>query len=283
MRSVVLVLLACGCNQVFGIEDTLLVDAGAGGPDLDKDGVIDFVDDCFAAAADADISSDGDTLANADDPCPLDADEDPADGDADGIPDTCDPFPAIPGDRLLCLMAFQDPAVTSALFRTREGELGWDLAGAPTAETVGDSRILVATTDRIERAPSTTYDVAADYTAASQASVLRVSLRAGVDSAEFDVACGTAGGRAMTYVGSVGTGSSATIPFAMADRLRIRATIQGSGSANSVRCKVSTGGQSVEYANAPFLRAGRFGLQATGWNVVVGAVAVYTRDNTPVL
>ena len=80
-----------GCNQVFGIRNTELVD-GDMRPDLDHDGIANAVDPCIAGMADGDEDYDGDSIPNRDDGCPA-IDPNGPDADGDGIPDACDPFP----------------------------------------------------------------------------------------------------------------------------------------------------------------------------------------------
>jgi hypothetical protein len=112
---VALVVALAGCNEIYGLEATTVVDAAIGALDTDGDSVADTTDNCIAIANAAQTDTDGDGTGDACDPCSfafnpaLDRDEDgltaaadncPAipnatqtDGDADGIGDACDPNP----------------------------------------------------------------------------------------------------------------------------------------------------------------------------------------------
>jgi hypothetical protein len=78
---VVLVLAACGCDQVFGLE------RDGGSPDLDED---------------------GDGVLNAIDNCPGVVNTSQADFDTDGVGDECDAHPMTAGDTLAEVEMFDD-------------------------------------------------------------------------------------------------------------------------------------------------------------------------------
>jgi hypothetical protein len=85
MRPALAALLLLGCNQVFGIEDTLPPAAS----DFDHDGIDDTRDDCPTAANADQVDTDHDGFGNACDPCPMGA-QSGSDADMDGVDDACD-------------------------------------------------------------------------------------------------------------------------------------------------------------------------------------------------
>src|SRR5580765_8400411 len=125
MRSWPLVLVMGACNQVFGIEPTALPD-GDVRPDLDHDGVPDEADPCIAGHADGEDDYDADMIPNQDDGCPT-INPNGADTDGDGIPDACDPFRVMAGDRLRCTMRFLTVDLNETLWHMRDGTLPWTL------------------------------------------------------------------------------------------------------------------------------------------------------------
>src|SRR3954468_6976851 len=51
-------------------------------------------------------NEDGDALADGCDPCPIDPEDVPVDTDQDGVPDVCDPDPAVGGDAIVMFDGF---------------------------------------------------------------------------------------------------------------------------------------------------------------------------------
>jgi hypothetical protein len=121
---VVLLLGLAGCNQLFGLQETALIDAAeAVVDDQDSDGVLDSIDNCPAVANAGQLDMDGDLIGDVCDSCsfqftesfdrdgdglPPSTDNCPdvingnqLDADADGIGDACDPSPSTP-DTLRC-------------------------------------------------------------------------------------------------------------------------------------------------------------------------------------
>lgn len=112
-----------GCNQIYGISSTELVDAAPDAdtrPDRDVDGIADIEDSCIAPAADLAEDSDGDGIPNASDSCPFALPS--TNGDGDGVDDACDAFVDMAGDRHLCTMRFLRLETTAALWKARPGE-----------------------------------------------------------------------------------------------------------------------------------------------------------------
>jgi hypothetical protein len=117
-RVIVACLALVGCNQLYGLDQTRLVDAPPPGDslDMDQDGVADSVDNCVDVAntiqsdIDADdagdacdpcsfrfdpaLDRDTDTVAAAADNCPGISNPNQLDADGDGIGDACDPNPS---------------------------------------------------------------------------------------------------------------------------------------------------------------------------------------------
>jgi hypothetical protein len=77
------------------LEGTDPLDAASRGPDWDRDGVRDDVDDCPSAADPAQSDQDGDGAGDACDPCPSQADDACVDPDGDGVLDGIDNCPDV--------------------------------------------------------------------------------------------------------------------------------------------------------------------------------------------
>ena len=126
-------LSAAACNQVFGLADTLAVDAAGDGPpidasiDDDQDGVPNADDVCPSVADPAQHDEDGDQIGDACDSCPLDPSTAADDAELDGIPDACDPRPASPD----CLVLFD--SFSSYLAQDWERVAGSQVAQLPDA------------------------------------------------------------------------------------------------------------------------------------------------------
>jgi hypothetical protein len=81
-----------GCNQVFGLQTTIAIDADN---DLDHDGIPNDKDNCPTVANPLQEDSDGDGFGDACDLCPSTASRTNHDEDGDGIGDVCDDCPAL--------------------------------------------------------------------------------------------------------------------------------------------------------------------------------------------
>jgi hypothetical protein len=97
-----------GCNAVFDVRDTRVVDAEIPS-DRDADGVIDIIDNCPDVPNTDQDDGDGDQTGDACDDCPLLANAQDVDRDDDGLGDACDPHPAAAGDCLVLFDTFSDP------------------------------------------------------------------------------------------------------------------------------------------------------------------------------
>jgi hypothetical protein len=122
LRAALVVALA-GCNDIYGLDATKIVDAATGALDTDGDGVADSADNCIDVANAAQTDNDLDGVGDACDPCSfafnpaLDRDGDglaatadncpgfpnaaQTDSDLDGVGDACDPNPGT-ADTLRC-------------------------------------------------------------------------------------------------------------------------------------------------------------------------------------
>jgi hypothetical protein len=101
------VLVLAGCNQVWNLDRTDLVDAKL--PDFDGDNVDDAHDNCADVANSDQADADGDQTGDLCDDCPLVANAQGVDRDGDNIGDACDPHPDKVGDCLLVFDTFGDP------------------------------------------------------------------------------------------------------------------------------------------------------------------------------
>jgi hypothetical protein len=106
MRLALLLSLAA-CNQVFGVERTMRIDAFVE-VDNDNDGVPDIADNCVGVYNPTQSDKDHDGVGDACDNCPLVANASQADVDHDMIGDACDPEPEVGNDCLLLFDSFHD-------------------------------------------------------------------------------------------------------------------------------------------------------------------------------
>ena len=123
MRPWVVLALA-GCNQVYGLDSTTIVDAAPDAderPDLDHDGIADVEDPCLNSEADRMADSDLDGVLDGVDNCVFIANDGDADGD--GVPNACDPYPMLAGDRVRCSTTFQSRELSAMIWRPRSGEI----------------------------------------------------------------------------------------------------------------------------------------------------------------
>jgi hypothetical protein len=106
-----------GCNRVFEIEDTKLVDA-AELADVDDDGIADLEDNCPQTPNPSQHDEDHDLVGDECDNCPTVANTTQADlGDGDGVGDVCDPRAGMPGDCLILVDTFTKPEAFASHWR----------------------------------------------------------------------------------------------------------------------------------------------------------------------
>lgn len=104
-------MVLASCNQLYGLEPTISVDArdiDSMLPDEDGDGTPDVTDNCPHIANDQ-ADEDQDLIGDACDNCPLFANATQDDFENDGIGDACDPQPTQALDCLVVFDTFRDP------------------------------------------------------------------------------------------------------------------------------------------------------------------------------
>lgn len=284
-------LMASGCNWVYGLEPTAHRDSGHSDADpradLDRDGIADVIDPCIAPDADALLDHDGDGMPNGSDPCPFD----PAatgDSDQDGVPNACDPFPQA-GDRVRCVMAFSDPDVNVQLWRKREVSFAWDLD--MPRQLLAQLSGTVAANYPFEGPSVTAFDVTGDLLLAPFEGRFAVLARAAPAAAATDVGC--------ELVGSAGTWTLRTLPDTSvttqvpspggASTVRYRVSVAiapASPSGSNLRCKVQLGtaASSAAITRRVELAEGMLGFAVATSVMRVGlasitGIAIYERDD----
>src|SRR5512139_1048755 len=115
------VVLAVGCNQLYGLEDTKQRDASVLA-DFDEDGSIDLDDNCPRDRNASQVDSDGDGRGDVCDPCPLVADAPGANFDGDRLDDACDPHPRHDTDCPIFVDSFYDPAAFAMNWTVTTGD-----------------------------------------------------------------------------------------------------------------------------------------------------------------
>ncbi len=266
---ILLAIASTGCNAVFGLDETIAtdaapaIDASAPDPDLDRDGIPDTEDPCIATAIDATQDSDGDAVANDSDDCPFDATLGP-DTDQDGIQDACDPFPNLAGDRARCVMALRNPGLNARLWRQRPGDTGWDFS-QPQLTGFDRGGTIVATTV-LEAPVSTTFDIYLGLSNLVGTATFTLWLRTNDTPMSDDVGCRITGTSTSGELSIVGTSTPISTPIArtVMGSLRLRATVEPTGTGSTVRCKLdyyTPVALDVPVLAAPIvLPAGRTGL-----------------------
>jgi hypothetical protein len=115
MTRLALLVALAGCNELYGLDETEL----APDVDSDRDGIRDVDDNCPQVRNPDQRDEDADTLGDSCDNCPLiDNAAQEMTGDADGVGDFCDPHPVTPGDCLVMMDTFSDPAAFAASWQT---------------------------------------------------------------------------------------------------------------------------------------------------------------------
>lgn len=111
------VVVLAACNQVYGLDETRVLEAADG----DGDGIADAVDNCVDVANRSQGDEDEDLVGDACDNCPAIANAmQEHRGDADAVGDLCDPHPAFGGDCVILVETFADPATF---------DTNWDVIG----------------------------------------------------------------------------------------------------------------------------------------------------------
>ncbi|HEY5920060.1 MAG TPA: hypothetical protein VIV11_00255 [Kofleriaceae bacterium] len=278
------VLVLAGCNTIFGLERTVLVDAEVVEEDADlftvdrdRDGVPDDMDSCIASIADAELDVEGDGQPNKTDPCPFDYGT--VDTDMDGVFDDCDPFPNLTGDRMRCVMTFASAPINRALWEVRDGE--WHMvAGFLGIVTPGT----VVAAVPFEAPIITTYDARIS----SGPSAVTLWVRTGDVASPTDVGCELRGNTTNTTLSVLGAPSAmTTVGQPIVQAIRLRATISPLAPAGmmNLRCSVAFTATSVvtQVGGAVALPAGRVGFTFEAATGAVYGLTVLERDDTPSL
>lgn len=100
MRRALLSLLLCGCNELYGLDDTTAAPPKVLPSDFDRDGVGDDVDICPGASDPEQGDADGDGFGDVCDFCPTTATDTNHDEDGDTFGDPCDLCPVDPDFQL---------------------------------------------------------------------------------------------------------------------------------------------------------------------------------------
>jgi hypothetical protein len=240
--------LAPGCNAVYDLELTQLADGGTldAAPELpfvdrDRDGIHDPDDPCIASVADRKIDWEGDAVANEIDGCPFDYES--YDDDGDGIYNDCDPLPALGGDRVRCIMAFQNPSITRALWTPRsQGSATWYMLNLNGVTGVGTG--VIVANESFEAPVTTSYDVtlnAGAPIAPASEGMLTFWIRTNPEPSPDDLGCairGTTVASELRLLGATGT-APVTIPRRLLGGWKLQVTIApGVAGRANVRCTV---------------------------------------------
>lgn len=108
--------------------------------DTDGDTVPDTADNCPMRANTNQYNEDGDRFGDVCDPCPPIADNNPPDGDGDGVADACDPRPTLAGDSIARFEGFAAGVPTTGWTKTGT----WTAAGGSvTGDATATKAMLV--------------------------------------------------------------------------------------------------------------------------------------------
>lgn len=276
------------CNAAFGIESTRLIDAPVIGddapspPDRDRDGVPDPDDPCIASIADGKGDWNGDGLSNEDDACPFGYD-DSANQDGDGLCNECDPLPMDAGDRLRCLMSFQNVRLTRDLWFPRGGAATWNLLA--TFGIVGQGTDVVVAAESFEGSVTTGYvaqfAVGTLTGGASQGGVT-LWLRTNSTASAVDIGCEARGDGSSTTVALRGSSAAPqTVPQPIQRVSRIHAVVAATTTGGTnVSCRVNwLGLVEAVVSSQVALPPGHVGFGIESINAMLQTLVVTDRDD----
>lgn len=295
-RPDLLLLVACaGCNTVFGVTTTGVIDADVthsdvapdAPPDRDRDGVHDFEDPCIASVADGIGDFEGDAYVNGTDGCPFDYEN--LDSDGDTIYDECDPFVALAGDRRRCIMAFQNPTITRELLVPRANDQAvWNLLNLTGITGMGTGTLVAV--EQLEAPFTTSYDLpfhAAPAVGSTAESAVMLWIRTNAAAAAGDVGCQLRGNSSSSQLSLVGSNvPPVAIALAFQGSWKLQATIEPSVTGRvNVRCRVQSwfSTTSVSLRGELSLPPGTAGFGIEEARVVIGGFVVLERDDAPPL
>ena len=283
----VVVYLAAGCNQVFGLEDTERAPDIGGGTDLDLDGVSDDQDPCLASAQDAVEDTDRDMLTNLDDPCPWDdAAQTLGDADQDKLPNECDPFRDSAGDTRRCTMRFLNPDLNARLWHERDGTSEWiPFPGALTSMSFESTASVVSTIDVVGMGEPTLDVDLIIHSDPSITHAVQTWARAADATSPNDLGCELSGNTTYTRLAIVlGDGRDLAsqmiaTPFPLAAGMRMRLTYAADTVSPNLRCTVSRYPDQWTVTASTALPPGRIGFGVVGGQLQVTGLAIYDRTS----
>jgi hypothetical protein len=295
MRHLVTLAFVCtGCNALYGIQATQLIDAAPAGeqdsepppPDRDRDGIADSIDPCLASISDTLGDWDGDGLISTEDPCPFGFDETDADGD--GLCVEADPLPLAPGDRMRCPMAFNNIRLNSEAWLPRGDAAVWQLLLAGRLGGRGTGTLVAV--ESFEAPVSTGYvaQVRANPRVDTAApGGVTIWLRTTDTAATTDVGCEVRGNETSTTVRLVGGAAPtamSTVTQPLSTLVRLHAVIEpGVTGRRNVLCTAHWSSASTTVTDELVLPPGRFGFSLENVTGFLQTLGVTERDDAPLL
>jgi hypothetical protein len=291
LRCELALVLLAGCNQVFGnqpvdlIDAAPLVDEGPDFGDRDRDGVPDPMDTCIQSIWDREGDWDGDAEINKSDGCPFDYES--VDSDGDMIWNECDPFIALPADRVRCMMAFRNPTLDAELWTARDGsDAAWNYLSALTGNGVGS----IVADESFEGPRTTSYDLvsyASNPTDSASDGAVTLWVRASPSASPTDVGCEVSGNATSSRIAVVGgTDPPMAIGAPLVRLSKIDATLEPDEVTN-LRCTATflgtTGYMTVTAKGHVQLTAGHVAFGVRNTSAIFSALGIYERDDAPPL
>ena len=288
MRVVLAVVWLAGCNAIYGLEPTTTrppADADTR-PDRDHDGIADAEDPCIAGEFELTLDFDGDGLT-LDDPCPFDAEA--TDQDTDGIPDACDPFPQLAGDRRRCVSTFANTDLSTALWQARANELPWVVHPGSIRSNFDEVRSALAA-EILEAPVSTTFEIRG-YQLHNSGDTMRSLafwIRGGPAPSAADVWCSIRSDNTASQVVIERGDQPNAIASAMGPAIlstttfRIAITIEPDGTSANLACRVELAGSlttlSLTARGRLAVPAGTFGFYASNIFTSVQRLSIFDRE-----
>ena len=282
-----LLLLACACNQVFGIEpveqstvDASLMDADLRA-DLDADGLADDVDHCIAGPIDELLDLDSDDIPSGVDACAFDPSA--LDRDQDGVAAACDSFPDLAGDRRRCVMNFRDYDLNPLLWRPRPGHDGWDARYMTTSATRGGTIVAVTPLEGTGTTSIQVYAALGVGTPTADGGTFRLIVRGSPLDDASDTGCVVTRSNGSYQLSFLPPVASLTLAAEGSLFLLTATFVPGEtgGSAN-LRCTLDTlAGRAASATGKVELPGGRVALSATNLDIAIYGLGVYERDDAP--
>jgi len=288
MRVVLAVACLAGCNAIYGLEPTTTKPPADADTRLDRDhdGIADAEDPCIAGEFELTLDFDADGLT-LDDPCPFDAET--TDQDTDGIPDACDPFPQLGGDRRRCISTFANTDLSTSLWQARANELPWVVHPGSLRTSFDEVRSAVAA-EILEAPVSTTYEVRGyqNHNSGDTMRSLAFWIRGGPAPSAADVWCAIRTDNTASQVVIESRDQPSAIASAMGPPIlstttfRIAITIEPAGTTANLACRVDLAGTttalSLTAQGSLAMPAGTFGFFASNIFASVQRLSIFERD-----